>query len=308
MVIMQHEQTISRVVALMLAELHLHAGLRLKDIEAARHFELALDSARKVLLELDFGQRAVYWADSLVRAAVMHYRARNWEGADVLARLGIERENPPPDVWFTCTPFLWLAGEEEFRQVCRGLLDSPPKVFEKKQSENEASTVRLCGLDPSTFGEPERVLRLALRAIDSAPDDPPPAPYHIALGRAYYRAGKYELAVKSLDTAIENHGDRSEALVSLDLAIAHYLGGEPEEAAKWLQKATDLIDDYESRDFIGDGPGYAPEVLEIEVLRREAEQLILGTRESAVVPQKKDVLSNDDNEPSNAIPSPHTED
>ena len=158
-------------------------------------------------------------------------------------------------------------------------MDSPPKVFEKNQPENDASTVRLCGLDPSTLGEPEHVLRLALRAIDSAPDDLT-AHYHIALGRAYYRAGKYELAVKSLDTAIDNHGKYSEALISLDLAISHYLDGEHEEAAKLLQKATDLIDDYESRDFIGDGPGSAREVLEIEVLRREAQQLILGSLES----------------------------
>jgi len=67
----------------------------------------------------------------------------------------------------------------------------------------------------------------------------------------------------------------AEPVILLDLAIAHHRWGHNQQAQEWLEKATRLLDQS------GEFSPHMHERMEFEVLRQEAERLILGNTHSA---------------------------
>ena len=150
------------------------------------------------------------------------YAGLNWEGADREARWAIELAPDDPDNLLAMAPLLLLVGEtEEYRQLCVQLLDAPVDDSAERRASIDNWNVRLCGLDPMAAGDPERVLELAQKGM-SPPND---EHYYFIypLGRAYYRAGRYEDAIETLERALSQaSGEDGEPVVCLDWPFRTY--------------------------------------------------------------------------------------
>jgi tetratricopeptide (TPR) repeat protein len=105
------------------------------------------------------------------------------------------------------------------------------------------------------------------------------------LGAALYRAGKFNAAVQRLNKAIKEEGKGGTAWDWLFLAMAHHRLGHAAEAKQWLAKAVQWIEKASNPkpDKAAGTPLPWDQRLELKVLRREAEELILG---KAAVPKK----------------------
>jgi eukaryotic-like serine/threonine-protein kinase len=93
------------------------------------------------------------------------------------------------------------------------------------------------------------------------------------LGAALYRAGRYEEAIRHLDESLEALDGADPPRVFAFLAMAHHRLGHRDEAKRWLGK----LAAYRPKD----GPEFSWDDVEIRILRREAEALILGSRPAA---------------------------
>jgi tetratricopeptide (TPR) repeat protein len=99
------------------------------------------------------------------------------------------------------------------------------------------------------------------------------------LGVALYRDGKFDLAIKTLNEAIEANDKNGTALDWLFLAMAHQRNGNKEEAGKFLDKAGAWIDDAlkEKKPLEGKALHWTQRQ-ELKLLRKEAEALIKGDK------------------------------
>ena len=123
--------------------------------------------------------------------------------------------------------------------------------------------------------DPERLVRCA--AERSAALNPKNVWNDGFLGRALYRAGRYDEAVKRLGKYAALDGQVDSPYYSLFLALAHHGLGHAGEARTWLGKAEKALD----RDLAKPSRGSMAETglkwnqrLELSLLRREAEALI----------------------------------
>jgi hypothetical protein len=98
---------------------------------------------------------------------------------------------------------------------------------------------------------------------------------------AHYRAGQHEQSIRVLSTTMETDPHwAANALIRLVLAMAHHRLGHAEEARHWLEKAHDA----RGGETWGVKPGQVLGVTapwldrcEYQILRREADELILGS-------------------------------
>jgi tetratricopeptide (TPR) repeat protein len=93
------------------------------------------------------------------------------------------------------------------------------------------------------------------------------------LGAALYRAGQFEEAIRRLDESIQTQGEGGDPRAFAFLALAHYRLGHRDEAERWLDKLVD----YRPKE----GFDFSTDDMEIRILHREAESLIVGSRPSA---------------------------
>src|SRR5262249_15208589 len=107
-------------------------------------------------------------------------------------------------------------------------------------------------------------------------------PSHAALnthGAALYRAGRFDAAVRRLEEAVAAPGNSGAAWDWLFLAMAHQRQGHGDEARRCLEKAVRWIDQAEAAT-TRDRPPRTPlgwqQRLELQILRREAEELVMG--------------------------------
>ena len=96
------------------------------------------------------------------------------------------------------------------------------------------------------------------------------------LGAALYRAGRFEEAIRRLDESIQARGDGGDPKGFAFLAMAHHRLGHRDEAKRWLDKLV-AYRPKEGADFSWDD-------VEIRILRREAESMILGSPPAAPRP------------------------
>jgi Tfp pilus assembly protein PilF len=186
-------------------------------------------------------------------------------------------ESAPTEVepWhrFACQR-LHRRDREGYRKVCRHLLDH----FGKTQDPETANDVAwVCVLVPDAVADPLRPLRLAEWAVAHQPKN---EDCLNTLGAAFYRAGKFEEAVKRLNAAIQARGKGRKYEDWLFLAMAHHRLGHADEAQQWLAKAVREIDTA-----LAEKPGSAraqalswQQRQEMQFLRHEAETLLKDTK------------------------------
>jgi tetratricopeptide (TPR) repeat protein len=164
-----------------------------------------------------------------------------------------------------------------YRQACAELLDLHGRL---ENPEDVLYWVPMtCALGPDAVADPEAVVRLAQRALKASKTV---AGLHIPpliLGAATYRAGRFEEAIKYL-----TQGEGGYPQDCLFLAMAHQRLGHTAEARQWLDKAIDWIDSSTKDKPKGNTLGARIDWqtwLELQVLRREAESLIKGSKADA---------------------------
>jgi WD40 repeat protein/tetratricopeptide (TPR) repeat protein/tRNA A-37 threonylcarbamoyl transferase component Bud32 len=169
----------------------------------------------------------------------------------------IEKANRQDSLWYELALAHLGSGQvRDYRRTCADML----KTFDKSDFIEE-TLAWTCALGPHAVTDFPRVVEIAEEVVKYKPKDPDALR---TLGAVYYRAGRYEIALKRLQEAIELEKDLVSAW--LFLALAHHRLGNAEEATKWLAKAIEY----------NTAPLSWDERLKLRLLRTEAEALIKG--------------------------------
>jgi hypothetical protein len=129
-------------------------------------------------------------------------------------------------------------------------------------------------LIPDAVADREAPVRLAAAALAGHPgrgEEWSHVP--TTLGAALYRAGRFEEAIHRLNESNQARNDGGDPKVVAFLALTHHRLGHSDEAKRWLDKLV-VYRPKEGADSFLDN-------VEIRILRREAESLILGGRPAA---------------------------
>jgi tetratricopeptide (TPR) repeat protein len=162
---------------------------------------------------------------------------------------------------------------EEYCHLCERLRD---QYTQDLNNPPVASLVAgACGLAPEGTRDPALLVRMVERALNAQRHKPTPQDLYL-LGLVYYRAGRFEEAVRCLSDPAFEQG-KSCVL----LAMALHRTGHVEEARKWLAKADGWLDQV-TRDVV-DAPFFSlplwgwQELAKLQILHREAAVLIAGS-------------------------------
>jgi len=154
-----------------------------------------------------------------------------------------------------------------YRAVCRALLDGH---LNAKTPQEAVNIAKICALGPEATDDLERAVALAQYAVkSSAPAERPAA--QCALGAILYRAGCAPDALVQLNESIVANQGPSALRVLLFLGMAHHRLGHTLDARRCLNEASRPVVAPRAEE----RPISWPERLEYQILRREAEALIL---------------------------------
>jgi hypothetical protein len=162
------------------------------------------------------------------------------------------------------------------RRACEDLL---------KRSANATTTdftlannvVWSCALTPGAVADPGVPVRLAEAALKLHPVTGREGSDRLRiLGAALYRAGRFAEAIRALEESHQVRGDDGDPRGFAFLAMAHHRLGHRAEAKRWL----DELAAYRPKE----GPDFSWDDVEIRILRREAESVILGSPPAAPPP------------------------
>jgi tetratricopeptide (TPR) repeat protein len=154
-----------------------------------------------------------------------------------------------------------------YRAACRALLDDHRSMESPLEAELVA---KICALAPEAADDLERAVALARYAVEHA------SPFErfavsCTLGAILYRAGRAPEALVQLNEPIAAHGGWREQRALSFLGMAHHRLGNNLDARQCLKEA--------SRPIVAlrpdERPNSWPERLEYQMLRREAEAVIL---------------------------------
>jgi WD40 repeat protein/Flp pilus assembly protein TadD len=204
-----------------------------------------------------------------------YYALRNgWDqAAGDLAR-GVESAPPDSEEWFEHACLRVLVGDREgYRRLVRSMQQ---RAAGTKNDVVTSILVRSCNLASDPIVEPGQVVGWAEQAVGSGSKRWDP---HL-LGTALYRAGRFEEAIKRLDELMTSSSGKQEtgparAQIRLVLAMAHQRLGNATKARALLDEVVRWWDNVEAGKTDGAVSVPAPEWLWLQVLRREAEALIV---------------------------------
>jgi tetratricopeptide (TPR) repeat protein/WD40 repeat protein len=251
--------------------------LRAKDLQPAEH---GVGADRSVTcLELARSPQAFDRAARLRpkdadlwtgRARYDVERAAWKEAADDFARAA---ELAPADErsYELAAVLLILGDEAGYRKVVTRMID---QIDDTSDPFLAYTLARACALSPKPVVEPARAVGWAEQARAASPEK---AWFLHALGLALYRKGDYEAAAARLKES-EKSG-WSPVLNWLVLAMAEHRLGHADEARKYLDRATDYLDNRPpARPFTA--VLFSTDAEEAQLLRREADDLIRGKDKS----------------------------
>jgi tetratricopeptide (TPR) repeat protein len=170
---------------------------------------------------------------------------------------------------------LLLAGDREgYRRLCR-------EAHERFAGTSRASTMMLihrpCVLDPDPGVEPGLCSRMVGSALQGELPDPYnwPAACLFVSGAAHFRAGRYAQAIRDCKESAERYPNWSVVANWLVLAMASQRSGRTDDARAWWGKANGWFVERPTSDFRPPAGIHADHWLELLVLRREAEAVVL---------------------------------
>ncbi len=149
------------------------------------------------------------------------------------------------------------------RQVCSDLLG---RYFNLKNPSIANAVAWSCVLGPDLVADRDAPVRLAELAVKGTRANQR-SPFLNTLGATLYRAGRYEESIRRLEEGIGEQGGKSTPQDWVFLALAHHQLGHGAVARCWL----DRFQTYK----VNEKPNAFWNELEIRLLRREAESLIL---------------------------------
>jgi WD40 repeat protein len=154
-----------------------------------------------------------------------------WDEADADADRAVELSPDDLTAWRRLVLLDLHAGDAaRYRKTCARLLG---RHGETKDADVAGSVAWDCVLAPEATAEPERVVRLAERAVAGEARGDRLG----TLGAALYRAGRHEQAAARLHAAIKAHGREGTFREWFFLAMAAHRLGQAEEARRCLDRA-----------------------------------------------------------------------
>jgi tetratricopeptide (TPR) repeat protein len=157
------------------------------------------------------------------------------------------------------------------QRACQDLLEKFGNATDPAQANGVAWS---CVLVPDAVADREAPIRLAEDAL-ARWSGGEKSEVLITLGAALYRAGRFEEAIRRLNESSKTRGGEGVPKGFAFLAMAHHRLGHQDDAKHWLDK---LIASQ-----VNEVSGSLDDI-EIRILRREAESLILGSRPPATPP------------------------
>ena len=201
-----------------------------------------------------------------------HALRDRWRSAAADYARGIEPvASPSTDEYYEYACLLLLVGDTG---RYRGLIQTFGEQVDKTKEPRLAyELARACIITPEMTAEPERVIRWARLAADSAT-----LPWHShVVGAAYYRAGNDDEALRWLGKSLEGSWDVGRSLNQFLLAMIHRRMGHAERTAALLKESIRLYEEMESRRVDGAVLGvFAADWMTIQIYRREADLLFIG--------------------------------
>jgi tetratricopeptide (TPR) repeat protein len=199
-----------------------------------------------------------------------HHALRDrWRPAAADYARGIEPvASPSTDEYYEYACLLLLVGDKgRYRELIQTLREQVDKTKEPRLAYELA---RACIITPEMTADPERVIRWARLAAESATL----AWHSHVLGAAYYRAGNYQEALRWLGKSLEGSWDVGRPLNQFMLAMVHRRMGHAERAEALFKESIRLYEEMESRQVDGAVPAvFAADWITIQIYRREAESL-----------------------------------
>jgi tetratricopeptide (TPR) repeat protein len=154
-------------------------------------------------------------------------------------------------------------------RVLRTLIGHTADVICITDPAQANSVAWYCVLAPDAVSNREAPMRLAAAALAGHPKSGRELSDVLStVGATLYRAGRFGDAIRCLNQSIQAHGDEGDPKGFAFLALAHHRLGHRDEAKRWLDKLV-ASRPKEGFDFSSDD-------VEVRILRREPESLILG--------------------------------
>jgi WD40 repeat protein/tetratricopeptide (TPR) repeat protein len=204
-----------------------------------------------------------------------YYALRDrWDQAARDLARGVESAPADSEEWLEHACLRVLVGDREgYRRLVRSMQQ---RAAGRKDHVVTSILVRSCNLASEPVVEPDQVVRWAEQVSSSGARR---WDLHL-LGTALYRAGRFEEAIKRLGELISSSSGKQEtgpagAQIRLVLAMAHHRMGDATKARALLDEVVQWWNNVEAGKTDGAVSLPASEWLWLQVLRREAEALIL---------------------------------
>jgi tetratricopeptide (TPR) repeat protein len=202
-----------------------------------------------------------------------HALCDRWRRAAADYARGIEPvPTPGMQEYYEYACLLLLVGDKErYRGLIQTLVDQVDKTKDPRLAYELA---RACIITPEMTADPERVIRWARLAAESAAL----AWHSHVVGAAYYRAGNYEEALRWLGDSLEHTWDMGRPLNHFLLAMIHRRMGHAERAAALFRESIRLYEEMESGRVDGAVSAiFAADWMTIQIYRREADSLFINS-------------------------------
>jgi WD40 repeat protein len=196
--------------------------------------------------------------------------AGQWEQA--ATAFGKMVEGDPNSLQFRYQHLLLLEAARNragVQRACEDLLEKFGNATDPAQAKAVAWS---CVLVPDAVADREAPLHLAEDAL-ARWSEGEKSDVLDTLGATLYRSGRFEEAIRRLNESSQARGGEGVPKEFAFLALAHHRLGHRDESKRWLDKLRDYQTHQVTNDLWDD--------LEIDILRREAESLILGSRPAA---------------------------